>query len=396
MKDPLVLIGVDGGATKTAAWSMIYDEKEGGFSLGEDHASCAYADIQGFLSDFKPVPILRQLKEREAGILELTQKELQQAETYVEACTRVIRSLVEQSQGQSFVIGLGMPGLKTSDRRGIEVLANGPRMPDFSARLEQKLSAKGIQLLIPISHLGSDADYCGIGENFATEGLFKEVENAYYLGGGTGVADALKLKGKLLPLDHCKAWMAKTWEMKSPEGLSLERYTSVGGLQALYAEISGRDVATLNASSIYPLQIAEKAGKGEKDAMKVMEIAAINLSLLVFERISTLYAGSRNTLAYINPNKVQLSPEHPYLKEVFERIIIGQRLGELFSSPQGFKQLREPFIEKLSRRIQESDLLDLNAKAHYQQLDAIIQSSKLREAPAMGAGIDAYFTWKGK
>jgi predicted NBD/HSP70 family sugar kinase len=395
LKDSVVLIGVDGGASKTTAWSLNYDEREGGFSLGKYHSSCAYAEIEGFLADFTPLVIPRQLKEREEGSIELTQEEIQQANTYVEACCRVIRSVAAQSKGQRFVIGLGMPGLKTDDKRGIEVLANGPRIPDFSEQVEKNLAQAGIQLHIPIAHLGSDADYCGIGENFATEGLFKEVDNAYYLGGGTGVADALKLKGNLLPLDRCKSWMAKTWEMKSPDGLSLERYTSMGGLQALYADISGSDVATLNTHSIYPLQIAEKAEKGEKAARKVMEIAVEHLSALVYERVLTLYAGSRNALAFVNPNREQLSGEHPYLKGVFERIIIGQRLGELFASSPGSKQLREPFIDRLQQMIQRSDDLGLDAKRHYQQVDAIIHSSRLREAPALGAGIDAFFSWKG-
>ncbi len=393
-KDKVLLLGIDGGATKVSGKNVIINEKTESFSPGKYSADCSYSEIEGYISDFKPVEIPVQLAERDNNAIKTTDKEKQQESVYIKACVKVIESLVKQSGINQLIIGLGMPGLKTSDKRGISVLANGPRMINYADILEEQLTKTGIQLIAPIAHLGSDADYCGIGENYSEDGKFKDVENAYYLGGGTGVADALKINGKLIPFDNTKDWLAKTWEMKSADGRSLERFTSVGGLQAIYAEISGKEVSELNEKGIYPLQIAELSFNGDASAKKMIQLAVENLSLLLFERITSLYAGSRNFFEFVNPNRPKLSPDHPFLSFVFDRIIIGQRLGELFESEFGEEELKKPIISQLDKLIKDSTLLDEKAKFHYRNSDNIIVSSKLREAPIIGAGIDAYFNQK--
>jgi predicted NBD/HSP70 family sugar kinase len=394
MKEVL-LIGIDGGATKVSGWQVIVNEDDQTFKLGSLSASKSYREIPGFVSDFEPVPIPEQLSQKEAGNIQPTNAEKKQEAVYVEACARVIEDLYEKDIGKKILTGIGMPGLKTEDRRGISVLANGPRMIHFADKLEERLAQKNIDLLAPVHHLGSDADYCGIGENYAAEGLFGNVKNAYYLGGGTGVADAMKLNGELLPFDAIKDWLAKTWEMKSADGRSLERFTSVGGMQAVYAEISGNRVSELNEQGIYPLQIAQFAAKGDRAAQEMIELAVENLSLLFFERITSLHSGNQDVFQFVNPNHPPLKKQHPYLGNVFDCIIIGQRLGELFDSDSGKQMLRNSVIEKLSMLISNSDNLDGEAKDHYSDLDNIIKTSKLREAPALGAGIDAYLTYKG-
>jgi len=393
-KDKVLLLGIDGGATKVSGKNVIINEKTESFLPGKYSADCSYSEIEGYISDFKPAEIPVQLAERDNNAIKPTDKEKQQESVYIKACVKVIESLVKQSGINQLIIGLGMPGLKTSDKRGIAVLANGPRMVNYADILEENLTKTGIQLIAPIAHLGSDADYCGIGENYSEDGKFKDVENAYYLGGGTGVADALKINGKLIPFDNTKDWLAKTWEMKSADGRSLERFTSAGGLQAIYAEIAGKEVSELNEKGIYPLQIAELSFKGDASAKKMIQLAVENLSLLLFERITTLFAGSRNFFEFVNPNRPKLSPDHPFLSSVFDRIVIGQRLGELFESEFGEKELKKPIITQLDKLIENSTLLDKKAKSHYRNSNKIIVSSKLREAPIIGAGIDAYFNQK--
>jgi hypothetical protein len=81
------------------------------------------------------------------------------------------------------------------------------------------------------------------------------------------------------------------------------------------------------------------------------------------------------------------------LGNVFDCIIIGQRLGELFETEFGKRVLRNPVIEKLATLISYSENLDAEAKEHYADLNSLIKTSKLREAPALGAGIDAYLTY---
>jgi len=391
----ILLIGIDGGATKVSAWQVIVNEKNGTFKLGDLGSSKSYKEIRGFLVNFIPVGVPEQISQRDAGNIQLTYAENLQKAVYVDACAQVIEDLYKRNGSNKALVGIGMPGLKTEDHRGICVVANGPRMLDYADKLGERLTQKNIELVSPVHHLGSDADYCGIGENYAAEGLFRNVKNAYYLGGGTGVADAMKLNGELLPFDSIKDWLAKTWEMKSADGRTLERFTSVGGMQAVYAEISGKEVSELNVQNIYPLQIAHLASKGDDAAQEMIELAVKNLTLLLFERITSLYSGSQRVFQFVNPNRPQLNQQHPYLGNVFDRIIIGQRLGELFDSDSGKQVLRNPVIQKLGALISNSENLSAEAKNHYSNLDNIIKTSKLREAPALGAGIDAYLTYKG-
>ena len=391
----ILLVGIDGGATKVSGWQVIPDESNGTFRLGKSNSSKSYKEIPGFLPNFIPVSVPEQISQRDAGNIQLTYAENLQEAVYVEACAQVIKDLHEKDHDKKILVGIGMPGLKTEDHRGICVLANGPRMLHYGDKLEERLGQRDLELLTPVHHLGSDADYCGIGENYATDGLFRNVQNAYYLGGGTGVADAMKLNDKLLPFDATKDWLAKTWEMKSADGRSLERFTSVGGMQAVYAEISGKRVSELNEQNIYPLQIAELATKGDAAAQEMIELAVENLSLLLFERITSLYSGSQGIFQFGNPNHPALNTQHPYLGNVFDNMIMGQRLGELFDSDSGKQVLRKPVITKLEALISHSTSLDAEAKKHYANLDNIIKTSKLREAPALGAGIDAYLTYKG-
>jgi predicted NBD/HSP70 family sugar kinase len=391
-KSPL-LIGIDGGATKVSAWEIIYNEQQSTFSLGEANSTKAYREIPGFISDFKPLDLNVQLGEQTEGI-NPTSEEQQQAKVYVEACASAIHELAEKTGKHEVLIGIGMPGLKTQNKRGIAVVANGPRMVDYSDQLEQRLRELNIHVISPIDHLGSDADYCGIGENYAGEGLFREVSNAYYLGGGTGVADAMKLDGKLVTFDHAKPWMAKTWEMKSAKGISLELVTSVNGIQRTYAGFAGKSVEELNYSAIYPLQISEMAKNGEQAAIETFEVVNENLASLLYERTVTLYAGWQGLFEFVNPNRPVPETNHPYRGKVFDVLIIGQRLGDLFADKNGKEIVRKPVLHQLDDLIQNSEFLPENIKQHYKNLDEIVKISQLREAPALGAGVDALFTKK--
>ncbi len=389
-----ILIGIDGGATKISAWEIVPATAEQSFELGQLHATVSYYEIPGFLSDFTAVPIQDQLNQRTKNSIQLTPQEEQQSAVYIEACARVIEQITGADQQKPILVGLGMPGLKTGDGRGIEVLANGPRMIHYADHLEQRLRLKNIQFIQKISHIGSDADYCGIGENYAARGLFRDVNDAYYLGGGTGVADAMKLGGVLIPFDQAKTWIAKSWELKNSDGESMEKFASAGGIQRLYGEICGRSTEELNADQIYPLQIASLARKGDTDAQKTFDRVRLHLQDLLFERITTLYAGWQGLFQFVNENRPSLLLQHPYLGKLLERIIVGQRLGELLDSPAGKIVLADPLYQGLNALISESTVLDRRAKDHYLPIEKRMYTSKLREAPALGAGIDAYLNWK--
>ena len=77
-------------------------------------------------------------------------------------------------------------------------------------------------------------------------------------------------------------------------------------------------------------------------------------------------------------------------KKLFDKIIIGQRLGDLFDDQYGAEVVKKPVLNMLQDLIQNSDFLNQEEKSWYKKLDAIVMSSLLREAPALGAGIDAF------
>ena len=399
MENYFLLIGIDGGATKVSGWSIVVED-ENTFSFGELHAEKLYNEIDGYIESFKSIDITEQLAQFKNNNIKLTEEEIQHGKTYIEAAAQVIEQIVAKSSVKKALIGIGMPGLKTSDLRGIAVMANGPRMIDFCRDLENRLAGSEIQFVSPIVGLGSDAFYCGMGEEYAREGRFRYVENSYYIGGGTGVADALKLDGSLVKLDDIKSWFAKTWEMKSGEDNSLEKYASAKGIQSIYSDLSGISLNDLNSNGIYLPQIREKAIQGNKAALETYNKMTYYIALLLYERISTLNAGWQNLFSFVNPNKPRLSSNHRYLGKVFDSIVIGQRLGDLFRSSKGDEIVWKPFFKYLSEMIEKSGVLNEEVKGYYcpdgKFSEDLLQISNLREAPAIGAGIDAYLAWRNR
>lgn len=389
----MLIIGVDGGASKVVAHEILVDEN-GLFQTGNRFSGRQYADFPGFDAAFRPVPLATQLAEM-AHDLELNTDEIEQSNAYLSAFAEAIKELALQKGNKMILVGMGMPGLKSADKRGIVALANGPRMPRFCDLLEERLRIEGVRLIRPVHKLGSDADYCGIGEEYAWNGCFRNISNAYYLGGGTGVADALKIGGELLPFDEAKPWIAKTWEFKSKDGFSLEKYISARGMQLLFSDKTGISTEELDQKGVFGLQILEKAFLGDPFARETVEMVCHQLAAVLFERLSTLFFGWQHPFEFINPAKT-LEPGHPYLGTLLERIILGQRLGEWLGHEAGSKMLLEPLKEKLTSFILE--IKDPAFRDHYLpggllKQDLIILSS-LRAAPALGAGADAFLNYK--
>ncbi len=388
-----ILIGIDGGATKLSGWAVEFNEYTQLFRLGNLNIQKKYSDYQGYNESFKPVDIKTQLEEMNSHIF-IAGEEKVQADIYMKAAADVTIELLQTNKDKKALIGIGMPGLKTKDLRGISAIANGPRMPAYCDFLEEKIDEQSLELLAPIAHLGSDADYCGLGEEYSENGLFRNIDNAYYLGGGTGVADALKLNGKLLRFDHAKHWIAKAWEMKSEKGNSLEQYASASGIQKFYSHYSKISIQDLNKNQIFPTQILEKALRNEKAAYNTINEVGKHLAELIFERITTVYKGWSGIFSFINPNREMLKSDHEYRGILLERIVIGQRLGDLLLQsretnilwPEVLKDLCEMIHTSGDKKLMEHYLK--NGKFH----EEIIKISRLREAPALGAGIDAFIS----
>ena len=392
MADDILIIGVDGGASKVRAHEIIL--KKDVFALGSHKAVKEYKNYSEFQTDFIPVDLKMQLSEIQSHSIKLTEQELAQSKAYYSAFIDTINEIVTSSEFDKVLIGIGLPGIKTADGRGIIAMANGPRMPNFSIELEKRLSKVGINLVQPIAKLGSDADYCGIGEEYAEQGSFRNSKNAYYLGGGTGAADALKLRGTLISFDHCHNWLAKTWEFKSKAGKTMETYCSANGIQSIYSEISGVPQNELNMQKVYLEQILYRAYSGDANGENTWEIVTENLALLLYERISTIYSGYQNLFEFIDPNHSDLQNDHEYLGTLLDKIIIGQRLGDLFKNKVAHEIIINPLLSKLTDLLMSDNLLDEKAKSHYikrhQFNSNILITSNLRSAPVLGAGIDAW------
>lgn len=396
MGKEVTLIGVDGGATKVSAWEIKVNEKNTSFILEDNNIQKRYDQYSSFISNFKPIDIKIQLEQMNKNI-ELTEEEKGHGKAYLNAAADAIIELAQKYSAKKLLIGIGMPGLKTKDKRGISALANGPRMPIYCKYIEDKLEKNGIELLFPIDHLGSDADYCGLGEEFSSKGSFSNYKNSYYIGGGTGVADALKLNGIVIPFDKTKKWLAKTWEMKNENGISMEKYTSASGIQSIYGNYANISFQELTDKKIYTPQIIDLALKNDKNAKKTISEIVKALSLLFFERLTTVYFGSQNLFDFVNPNKEKLNSNHKYKNTLLESIIVGQRLGDYLEDSKGKGIFWEPIIVELTKLISNSNFVDDKFKNYYLRdnkfNESKIQISKLREAPAIGAGIDAYLTF---
>jgi predicted NBD/HSP70 family sugar kinase len=400
MKKEFLLLGLDGGATKISGWVVHYSGKKLSFKLGSKHHAQNYKDINGFNPNFTPVPLKQQLSENATNAIQITAEEFRQGKIYLEACFQVIKSLITRSNAKKALIGIGMPGLKTKDKKGIAVFANGPRIPFYLKELGKKIQAENIMLTHPVPYLGSDADYCGVGEEYAHNGSFRGINNGYYLGGGTGTADAIKLRGKVIPFDRIKNWLAKTWEMKNELGISLENYTSSAGLIRIYCAKSKIAEEKLVANNIFMQQIAQRALEGDKAAGRTFQEASRYLAFLLYERITSLYSGWQNLFTLNNPDRTPLSISHEYKNELFDIIVIGQRLADFLKSRTGQQVFMIPLLNELSKLILHSDCLDEKAKCHYLHANSFdserIFLSPLREAPALGAAIDAFLNWKNR
>ncbi len=346
-----------------------------------------YSTSSTYEDDFEPLPLKRQLADIERGEIFLTEVERKQGRSIVDAFTEVVTQLINRGP---VLLGVGMPGIKTADDQGIAAMANGPRIPHFCNELEAELDKAGIILAAPINKLGSDADYCGIGEEHAEEGNFRGVTNAYYLGGGTGTADALKLNDELISFNSAKDWILKTWELADENGRSLENYASAKGIQTLYQEAGG--TSGLNAKNILDL-----AGDGDTLATEIFRKVSEKLALLIYERIETLFSGWRGYFDFTDPNRKPLQINHQYLKTVFDKIIIGQRLARLFEQSVSSTILYKPFLSTLTELIVDSKWLDVSAKKHYLNKGLFRQDilvfSALGQAPVLGAGIQGWLAW---
>jgi hypothetical protein len=360
-----VLVGVDGGATGARAHAVAL-RADGTLELGPQAFEEDYARTPGF----EPLPLEQQAAE--LGAPRLEQAEREQGERWIEAVATCIAA-VARGAGLPPWIGIGMPGVKTVDGRGLAVVRNGPRVPDFLDRLEARLAAAGLDAE-PIGRLFGDGDCCGLGEERAAEGLLRGARDAYYLGSGTGVAEALKLDGVLVALDDATGWFPRAWQLEDERGESVESGVSIAAVNRRWLEATAR-----------PKPLRPSAWPEDHTSEDVLAVAALTnlgtaFARLVHRRL-VLFGARGRTL---------------------ERVVIGQRLAQLWSD----ERVR-PFLARTAERelarllaLQTPDelaapYLQPGGAAFGSVRPDLLAPSELRAAPALGAaaavleGLDA-------
>jgi hypothetical protein len=188
-------IGVDVGGSGARLW-RVHNEGELWRVEGQG------IRLEWELSAWVPVPLDRQLDG--CDVL---------ADEQREATRRLdrIAGAVEQLGGCT-QLALAVPGLRSSDGRGVLVARNGPRIPDLLGGLEQRIGLEG-------SHLCGDGLAGAAGELRGVDGALRGVGSGLYLGGGTGLAEALVVGGQVSELG---ADMPKAWRVEVEGGRTLE------------------------------------------------------------------------------------------------------------------------------------------------------------------------------
>jgi len=385
-----IIIGIDGGGSKVSA-GIIESSDLSTFTF-KSLSQQFYNERSEFNSDFSPVAMDIQLNEYNKEEYNITKDEVLQGIAIIESFHN---SIINLNIKKPILMGIGMVGLKTKDLRGIGAIANGPRMPKFCIQLENALNKSNIHLHKPIQYIGSDADNCGIGEEYGKDGLFKDIQNAYYIGGGTGTADALKLKNELIPLDNISSWIAKTWEILNENNISMEQYTSLQGIQSIYSSYSEIPINKLCDESIYANEIFSRALENEQAALLTCADITKYMSILIVERIETVFSGWQNKFELLNPKHSVLDNNHPYKNNLLERIIIGQGLGKLFHLSKNTPLLWDPLHNNIYNMIQKSRVLPSKAKNFFFENGTLkkgfIMTSNLDNSAILGAGITAIY-----
>ncbi len=352
-----LLVGLDGGASEVKAHEVRPAEQAEGIrlELGLANASLIYERVRGF----RPIQMKTQLAEREQP--RLTPTESRQAAAWIEACLRAIQLVAEDAGKRRLRVGICMPGIKSADGRGIVVMRNGPRIPDFLDAIERGLTERGLELVAPIPALISDGEACGRGELLAVDGQLADTANAYYIGGGTGIAECFQLDGRIVSIDALG--LPKAWQLEFVPGISCEDQLSARGINASYAQRTNRALPLEEGA--YPEQ---RVLEGDPDAEHVLATAAVALAQLCWLRIAAL------------------AP-----RRVLERIVIGQRLGLLMSHPDLAPFLKTPVERTLARLVEEQ--ADPSWAGHYVSGASLrpdlLVASTLRVAPALGAAAHA-------
>ena len=356
-----LLIGVDGGATSVRA--HVVSVQHG--LLVDAGASAAATFADGAAGGaFVAVAMQQQLGEQAAQAVQPTADEQREAQRRARVTATVIaqalRGLSSTFDGHPAVrVGVCWPGLKTADGRGIVVAKNGPRCLDFLTELEAALVAEGVALAAPLPALLSDGLACGLGERLAAAGALRGVQQAWYFGGGTGLAEAVVVDGHVLTVDQLGHGWKRGWELRSRTfHETYEELVSARGMDARWRALSKVLDSTVH--------VDEAARRGEANALAVMRQAATAFAELMVERLLKMHA-DRGV--------------------VLQRIVVGQRVGEWLADETLAPCLADVVRAELATRLSTdapAAVLRLWLPEGVERPERLI-ASRLHAAPALGA-----------
>ena len=385
--DPL-LIGVDGGATEVKAHvvrvlarpagSLASDDDRPLLALGATRAAERYDALAGF----GPVALERQRAEAAGGAIRPSPDEERAGERWLAAFERTLRALGAEARSRRVLVGIALPGAKTADGRGTAVVRNGPRIPEFLDRLELRLARAGIELVAPIAPLVSDGLAAGLGEDAREHGLFRDVDDAYLIGGGTGVAECFKLGRRVVGLDELAGSVAKAWELRARSGCSFDDALSARGINRAYAERAGAPLPL--AEACFP---ERRALHGDALAVEILAEAASALAELIALRLDAL----RRLPPRAERAPRAGAPSAPGVRTFLARVVVGQQLGRLLGEPALADLFRRPVEAELVRRIEAArdPRLSERCLAGGGLRAGWLQASSARAAPALGAAAHA-------
>lgn len=332
---------MDGGATRVRAQTVAYEDRVDHEPLLRPEGPRKHR-LHPFPESlpFSPTALRVQLTEHEAGEYCLPEAERELGRLWARGVAECIAEALGTERSERALIGVAMPGLKTRDGRGIAVMKNGPRIPDFSDRVEEALEELGVALARPLPPIASDGACCGIGEQFGRCGSFSGVQDAYYIGSGTGLAEALKLGGRLLSLNDVSDWMLRAWQLgPGTQYGGAENYEDLLSASAMQR----RYRANRGAWSVEETpEIA--AGRGDPVAIDLLVETARALADLVFARLCVVRGGKNTRLGFGETHRDRRG-DHPYVGTLLDRVVLGQRLARLYDNREiepYFKGILEP------------------------------------------------------
>ena len=329
----LVLLGLDGGATKVLAQACTIDHKSSLITPTGDFAESIYRDATTFSPDFSPLDLEQQQKEASSNTYHISEQEAKQSESITETIARTIGEF--EGVIKVSLMGLCFPGIKTPKLDGVSIMANGPRNIKMLSMINNKIKTNNHTKLM-MREIYDDSECCLIGEWKSSIGKLQNSENAIYIGGGTGIADGIILGNKIVDIRNSKK-IKRSWELTMPTGKSVEYYLSLGGMLNQWGK--GRSIEAMQS-------LIEYATSGDIAACQIIENASQAFDCLIKNRVS--FFQSYGTTP--------------------EKIVIGQRLGSMLSDDDN----------PLSKLIFQGDL------------SIPIEISTHRNTAALGAAYKAY------